>query len=48
MYNYSQFLVEAMHEQLMNLATEGVFKYSAILLQQGDRFLITFHKRGDQ
>lgn len=32
MYNYNQFLVEAIHEQLMNITTEGVFKYSFVLV----------------
>ena len=53
MYNYCQFLAEAMHEQLMNLTTEGVFKYSFILFhmfifQQGDRLPIVLHKKDDQ
>jgi len=32
MYNYSQFLVESMHEQLMNIITEGVFKYYSVIV----------------
>lgn len=31
MYSYNQFLAEAMHEKLMNITTEVVFKYSSIL-----------------
>lgn len=53
MYNYSQFLAKSMHEQLMNLTTEGVFKYSSILFnmfifQQGYKFPIFLHKKDDQ
>lgn len=53
MYNCSQFLAEAMHEQLMNLTIEGVFKYSSILFhmfifQQGDMLAIVLHKQDDQ
>jgi len=49
MYNYSQFLAENMHEQLMKITTEGVFKYSSVLVhmflfQQGDMLPISIHK----
>lgn len=53
MYNYSEFLAKAMHEKLMNITTEGVFKYSSVLFhmfifQQGDRLPIVLHKQDDQ
>ena len=49
MYNYNQFLVDAMHEKLMNITTEGVFKYSSVLFhmfifQQGEKLPIILHK----
>lgn len=53
MYNYSQFLAKAIHEQLMNITTEGMFKYSSVLFhmfifQQGDKFPIVLHKQDYQ
>lgn len=53
MYNYGQFLAEAMHEKLMNITIEGVFKYSSMLLhmfifQHRDRLPIVLHKQDDQ
>ena len=53
MYNYIQFLVDNMHEKMMNLTTQGMFKYTSVLVymflfQQGDLFLITFHKQDNQ
>lgn len=42
-----------MHEKVMNITIEGVFKYFVILFhmfifQQGDRFPIALHKHDDQ
>lgn len=52
MYNYSQFLAKAMHEELMNITTEGVFKYSSVLVHiliflQGVKLLIVLHNQDD-
>jgi len=48
-YDYSQFIVEKMHEQLMRLPTERVFKYSSVLYHmflyfQVDKFPLTLQK----
>ena len=53
MYNYSQFLAETIHEKLMNITTEGVFKYTSLLVdmiifQQGDKLPIILQKQDDQ
>ena len=53
MYNYSQFLAKSMHEQSMKITTEGVFKYSSVLVhmmlfQQGYKLPITLHMQDDQ
>lgn len=53
MYNYSQFLVDNMHKQFMNLTTQGMFKYTSVLIymfsfQQGDSLPITLNKQDEQ
>lgn len=51
-YNYIQFLVEDMHEKLMNITTKGVFKYSSMLAHVfiflwGDMLSIVLRKQDD-
>lgn len=52
-YNYNSFMAENMHEKTMKITTEGMFKYSFVLVhmflfQQGDMLPITLHKQDDQ
>lgn len=53
MYNYSQFLADNIHEQFTNLTTQGLFKYSSIIIhliffQQGDLLSIKFNRQDEQ
>lgn len=53
MYNYSHFLADNVHEQFMNLTTQGVFRYSSIIIhlilfQQGDLFPIQLNRQDEQ
>lgn len=53
MFNFSHFLADNIHEQLMKITTEGMFKYASVLLsififQQGDKFPIALQKKDDQ
>jgi hypothetical protein len=48
-FNYSTFLAESIHEQLLKFAIEGMFQYSSILaymfiLFQEDRFFFSMQK----
>jgi hypothetical protein len=48
-FDYSAFLAHNIHEQLVNFATEGMFRYSSILAYmfvyfQADRFNFSMHK----
>jgi len=45
-FNYSQFIAEAMHDQFVKFSTKGASKYSSILVhmfiyQQADKFPFT-------
>lgn len=53
MFNFSQFLVDNIHEQIMRITTEGMFKYASVLaymflFYQKDKFPITLHKQDFQ
>lgn len=53
MFNFSQFLADNMHEQKMNITTEGMFNYESALVymslfMQQDKFPINLHKQDDQ
>ena len=53
MYNYSHFLVDVIHEQFMNVTTQGAFTQSSviihmILFQQANMLPIHFNKQDTQ
>jgi len=53
MYNFSQLLADNIHEQLMKITTEGIFKYAFVLVymllfQHGDKYQINLHKKNGQ
>jgi hypothetical protein len=48
-FDFSQFLVDNIHDQLFRFSTEGIFRYSSVLVYlflffQSDRFPCAFHK----
>jgi hypothetical protein len=52
-FNFSQFLVDNIHEQFLKFQTEGMFNYSSILVYkfifyQGDRFPFALQKLNEQ
>lgn len=53
MYNYRQFFADRIHEQFMNFSTQGLFRYSSIIIhfllfQQGDSLPIQLNKQYEQ
>ena len=53
LFNFSQFLAEAIHEQFVQFNTEEVFKYASVLVYlfiyfQGDKFPFTLQKLDEQ
>jgi len=52
-FNYSQFWADNIHEQLIHFTTQGVFKYSSVIIhtflfQRGDLLPIQLQKQDDQ
>ena len=48
-YNYVEYITDSIHDQLVKLPTEGVFRYTSFLFHmflyfQADKFPITLHK----
>jgi len=53
MFNYNQFLANNVHEQIIHLTTQGVYKYSSMIIhmflfQRGDLLPIQLEKQDDQ